>query len=346
MLSYQNMWTPFLRKLFKSLQILVFVLALGGIAYLLKKDFEAETFRQMLSSAHLSWLALATLLTGLGIVVKAIRLQAFGRMFGLPLGFGESFNIQVISISFGILTPGRAGEFSKVLLLSQGDKTRRPLALWIMLLERLGDLLTLGCFALLFSLYAFPQVLLPGPWQSMAMLGLLALVITVFLRFLLRHPRLRDLLQSTLSHRWFAPLKQLQPFPTLWIATLTLCAWILDGCFQAAILISIGIFLSPLLTVGINAVVAIAGIFSVLPIGLGTVDFSALVLYQQQGHLNPTAIVFLLGAGRVLGLGLLLLLFGGVALRHPTLLRRSRQAAVAAVDAQHALENAENGDPR
>lgn len=317
------MTSPFLRKFLKSLQVILFIGALLTIAYLLKKDFEADTLRAMFQQAQLSWLGAALVVAFLGLVLKAIRLQDLSTNFGLYPGFKESFTIQVVSISLGIITPGRSGELSKMFLLSAKAPERRASAFWVMLVERLCDLVILSGFALFF-LFSTPLVL--G-----AISLLFGLMIPAYFCFKKYFP-------SALKQRLIA-LRSLKVITLLRVSLLSALAWILDGIFQWCILASIGAFLSPVMGVGINAVVAIAGIFSILPIGLGTVDLSALVLYQHSAGLSSEEIVFLLGAGRVLGLGLLFGLFSLVFLRQPQILafKKKLEINVAEADGGEAL---------
>lgn len=306
----------FLRHGLKFAQILLLVGVLVGLFYLLKKDFQAETLQELLQQAQWTWLAAAVACAFAGLACKAWRLQVLARDFGLNHPLWACFRIQVLSISLGMLTPGRAGELSKVFLLAQKQKQGKSNALWVMIIERLGDMGVLGLLALGYLLYAFPEHRLRLLWLA----GLTALAGLVLCFFWQKSP-LRQ-------HPWLSALQHLR-WKSLWpLGLLSFGAWCLDGLFQLCILASIQLSLPLFLGIGINAVVAIAGIFSLLPIGLGTVDLSALVLYQHSANLDTTAIVFLLGAGRVLGLGLLGVLFGGIALTHPQLLTGMSAGAV------------------
>ncbi|MFN4149825.1 MAG: hypothetical protein ACK4IX_02695, partial [Candidatus Sericytochromatia bacterium] len=66
---------------------------------------------------------------------------------------------------------------------------------------------------------------------------------------------------------------------------------------------------SLILVIGINAIVSIMGILTILPLGLGTMDFSALFLYSKILSISNEKIVFLLGASRFFGLSVLLAVF-------------------------------------
>ncbi len=309
------MWKPFLRYLLKGAQFLLLLGVMAGLFYLLKQDFEAETFRHLMAQAQYLWLGAALLTALLGLLLKAWRLQVLGRDFGLSHGVRACFRIQVISISLGMVTPGRAGELSKVFLLAQGQQTDRKTALWILLIERLGDMAVLAGLSFAYLIDAFPETRL-----ALAGLGGLGALTGVALYVVWQHTPLKQ-------HPWLRALHALTPRSLMAMGGLTLFAWGLDGLFQWCILASIHQHLPLLMGIGLNAVVAIAGIFSLLPIGLGTVDLSALMLYAHSAGLEATVIVFLLGAGRVLGLGLLGVLWGGLALRNPQLIRLSVESA-------------------
>ncbi len=303
--------TNLFKRVFKGLQVLLLVAAFVLMGYLLRKDFQAEQFQTLLQQASFAWLGLALLAAFLGLLFKVQRLKEMAQVFGLPISFRQSFDIQVISISLGIITPGRAGELSKVFLMTETRPEARKKALGLMIIERLMDMLVLACLGGAF--------LLSWQWSGFVY-GLLALgSVVAFLAFFRFWPLLKSVVSAKMS------VARLNPGHGLRWLGLSALAWIFDGLFQGCILASVGFFPDVIKLVALNALVAIAGVLSLLPVGLGTVDLSALYLYSHTFQLEQSTIVYLLAAGRVLGLGLLFTLMGLVLLKHPGLYQRLKK---------------------
>lgn len=299
-----------LKKSFKWIQLALLALTLAGMLFLLGRDFNSQALQALWQQSSTGILLLAALLSASGLLLKAERLRQLTALFGLPHSFGYCFKTQVLAISFAMLTPGRAGEFSKAFLLTRKYPGQWAAATITMVIERLMDLLALGIASAVFAALVLKDSELPI--LSLSLLLLLCLLgFCIGLMLLFRFSkRLQNLIPPLLLVRWqqwrAAPLETCLRFaPSL---CLTLIAWVADGAFQWLILKAVGLSGPLLLIIGINAIVAIASVLSLLPIGLGTVDLSAHFLYTTVIALSKEEVVFLVAAGRVLGLGTLLLL--------------------------------------
>lgn len=292
----------------KILKYLVFALILGGLFWVLKDGVNSTEFQTLIVQADKSTLLGASLLVALGLGLKAWRLQYLVHPFGISLTLLHAFKIQVISISLAMLTPGRAGEFSKVYFLDQGQK-RLGLCLMLCIFERLFDFLVLVFLALLFSFYYVADIRL---FYALAGFGICLLIgFGVMLKpdwFLQRFLHLLPpKLQSTLSD--FQSHQSLLMKQTPVMVIMTLITWVLDALFHWLIFYSVGHALAWVSLIGLNAIMALASIVTILPVGLGSQDLSALFLYPQIFGLSKEVVLFELMASRVLGLGVLFLFF-------------------------------------
>ncbi len=299
-----------IKKSLKWIQLFLFALTLGGMLFLLGRDFNSQALQVLWQQSSTAVLVLAAGVSAMGLILKSERLRQLTVLFGLPHSYAYCFKTQVLTISFAVLTPGRAGEFSKAFLLTRKYPGQWAAATITMVIERLMDLLALGIASAIFAALVLKDSELPILSLSLILLACL-LCFCVGLMLLFRFSkRLQNMIPPLLIERlqlWrTAPLQTFLHFsPSL---LLTLMAWVADGLFQWLILKAVGLNGPLLLIIGINAIVAIASVLSLLPIGLGTVDLSAHFLYTTVIALSKEEVVFLVAAGRVLGLGTLLLL--------------------------------------
>ncbi len=315
-----------LRRLRLPLMLLVFV----ALAWLLAKDFSGADFQKLLAQADLALLILAGLPSLIALLFKGIRLCWLGEGLGFKLSLWEGIKYQVIAISLAMLTPGRAGEFSKVLLLARHDSRQMGAGTLAVLLERIQDLVVLGLLSLMFCVLHLHNGTL-----SLA-LGLMIVLLlglgAVLLRLASRDAsRLHHLIPLRLRGL-MGDIPNLQIHRLVLQTLLTGLIWCLEGVAQWLILQSAG-FQAPFLPVlGISALMSIASVLSLLPVGLGTVELSALVLYGGSLNVPQAGVLYLVAASRVLSLTPLFGLFGLIALTDKSLLRKVRSSAKSQVD--------------
>lgn len=309
---------------FRLLQWPVLLLTVAGLAWLLARDFSGEAFQHVLSSAQPQWLLLSMGSSLLALLVKGIRLSYLGRGLDFRLSLWQGLKYQVIAISLASLTPGRAGEFSKVFLLARHQRGRLGLATLGVILERLLDMLALGTLALIFCLTALHQRMLSLALLLLTM-GLLAVTL-VLIRLGSRNLALFERLVPERFRLILGEMPQLAWSRLLVQSLLTLVIWLFEGLAQWLILRAAGLSVPILPVLGINALVAISAILSLLPVGLGTVELSALVLYGNVLKVSQAGVLFLVAASRVLNLAPLFALFAGIVFSDRELMQELRAA--------------------
>lgn len=317
------------RSILKWAQILLMLSVLLSLSFLLWRDFSAQSFQQAwqtLAWSQLGW-ALGAFLTGL--VLKGVRLHFMAQGFRLTPSHLDCFSYQVISIALANLTPGRAGEFYKAFLLADFQPPKLALGTLITLSERLMDLiilLVLGCVLGYFLLrgqnLSSSRLLLFSLLLTLLALAVFGLLFKTALHLGKNFVPLLPAKAQTFLQAWHIhkqALIQILPLLSLW----SLLIWGLEGLFQWSIFRALGLHLPLLNVIGISALVTLASILSLLPIGLGTVDLSSLVLYGQILNVTKEQVLLQVILARVLALGGLYLMLLLVLLHSPELVKRA-----------------------
>ncbi|MGE3724588.1 MAG: flippase-like domain-containing protein [Candidatus Sericytochromatia bacterium] len=281
------------------------LLVLLGLGFLLNQSFQAQAFQSLLLQAHYPWLIAGAGLVLFELLLKALRLRILAHPFAIEHSFRNWLRIQVLGIALATVTPGRLGEVAKVFLMAEKTPDKWGLSLLLCLFERLLDFLVLCLLGFLLSLSLLPAG--PLPLLLGLLLGFLLLGFFSFLRFQqlwlkilpLLPAKIQPILQDYLHHREKL-LPQLLP-----VLLLTCLIWFLNACFQWLLLFSIGKIVSLWIVTGINAILSLAGILALLPLGLGTTDLGAFFLYRQLLSLSTESILFLMLASRAVGLSVL-----------------------------------------
>ncbi|MBC7475047.1 MAG: flippase-like domain-containing protein [Candidatus Sericytochromatia bacterium] len=288
-----------MKNLFKFLKVAFFIVAIILLFNILKNGFNSNDLKVLIAKADYSFLFLSIIVTGLGLVLKGKRLQILANQFEIKNSLIESIRIQLISITFALITPGRAGEFTKVFLLAKDKKNLLPSSTMIAIFERLIDFLMLTFMSLLLCFFSLNDpkltILLAIAFIGFAGSILALFKIELFLDKLDQHipKKIKDFLHYFIEHK----TKLLDKLMVVIVYTVVI--WCFDGFFQWTILKSVGSENPIIMIIGINAIVSIMSILTILPMGLGTVDFSALFLYDTLLHVQKEKIVFLLGSARL-----------------------------------------------
>ncbi len=238
-------------------------------------------------------------LAGLGcllvyLILKSKRWQLLLRSQEVRCSIYTAFNIYNIGSLYGLLTPGRVGDFAKVYHLSPYGSSNIA-ALWGILYDRLLDLLVLlvlNIFTLFFLRRLLPQFS-PLFWLIICLLlagAMLLISLALFKK--LAKTRLRHLPAPLLEyaarfHQKFiqpaARLRSLTPREALSIILLTILVWGLLFTVYYIFALSLDIQIGPGLFI---ALASLAMLLSSLPIslsGIGVRDLSFILLLSLVG---------------------------------------------------------------
>lgn len=297
-----------MKSLFKILKIAVFVAAIALLIVTLKNGFDSRELKSLIASANPLYLIVSILISAVIVILKGKRIQNLSKFFDINISLQEATKIQTISIIFALITPGRAGEFTKIFLLAKERKDLIPSTTLICIFERLVDVLILSFMSLALSFFALRDssiiyLVILATTGFTAMLIALFKIDAILNNFSKILPsKIYNFLESFVKNK----SKLLKGLPELSVYTFFI--WCLDALFQLMFLMSIGTFVNYPIAVGINAIVSIMSILTILPMGLGTMDISALFLYDKLLHVPKEQIVFLLAASRLFSISSLLLM--------------------------------------
>lgn len=297
-----------MKSLFKVLKATVFIAAIVLLIVMLKNGFDSRELKSLIFSANPLYLILGIVITAIVVVLKGKRIEILSKQFDIDISLLEATKIQTISIIFAMITPGRAGEFTKIFLLAKEKKELIASTTLICIFERLVDVLILCFMSLALSLFALRDnkiIYLVVLATTAFTVGLVALFnIEVFSKRIEKYlpQKINNFIDNFVENKG----KLIKKLPEISIYTTII--WSLDALFQCLVLMSVGTFVNFFITIGINSIVALMSILTILPMGLGTMDISALFLYNKLLHISKEQIVFLLASARLFGISTLLLM--------------------------------------
>lgn len=297
-----------MKNLVKILKITIFLVAIILLVVILKNGFDSKELKSLMLTANPAYIIFGMFIVSLGVILKGKRLQILARQFDIKNTLPESIKIQCITIVFALITPGRAGEFTKIFLLAKDRKDLIPATTLICIFERLLDVLILVFMSLALCFFSFKdqQMIYLLIFSSFGLLAMIIallkidIIIKKFERFLPK--KIQNIVVD------FSSNKEKLLKKTHIISAYSFVIWCLDGLFQYFLLMSVGTISILPIVIGINAIVSIMSILTILPMGLGTMDLSALFLYDKLLALPKEKIVFLLASARLFGILTLLLM--------------------------------------
>lgn len=299
------------------------VLVMLGL--MLWHDFSAQTLQDAFKQLHVLSLFWAVLAFFIGLALKAERLFYLSKLLSLPHRRLQCLQYQIVTIALAMMTPARSGEFYKAFLLADFQREKLSVGTLIMFVERFADLLVLAFMGTLMACLLMFHQGSTFSWLMLALLCLLCLLVLLpWLFGRLMHffePRLPEKIQRFLKN--VLQHKQALGAGLLPLILWTVLIWGVEGLFQWSIFKALGVSISLWAVIGISAIVSLAGVLSLLPIGLGMVDLSSLLLYAQVIHIGHEQIVLQVNLARVLGIGGLYLLFLLVLITSPKLVKKA-----------------------
>lgn len=272
-------------RILKVIITLLFIIAL--VFYL--KSIDWNLLLKYFNKAR-SIIYLTILLAFTNLTIKIYRLKIIASSGIKKITIMESAFAQSSSIFLAVLTPARVGEFSKIYFLNKKGISL-TYSIFSLFAERSLDILILviGSFFFIQNYISLTNL----GWGLLISLIVIILLIYVFLFYFggrvksfflkkkfsfLNKPIIKNVtIRSFLSEVHF-PKNKFVIVPAL-IATIL--AWIIEAAISWIVLLSLGINLNFFVAVAIICISAIASLFSILPFGLGSFDFSYAYLMMQ-----------------------------------------------------------------
>lgn len=127
-------------------KILYYALHLAGflLLYLVLRNFDWQQFGSLFRSFTVFDFLLGLSMLVLVYMLKSIRWMLINRTFGVRLGLGTTLIFFLVSGFLSVITPGRLGEFAKIIFLRRKTGTSITIASSSVVLDRVWDVLILS----------------------------------------------------------------------------------------------------------------------------------------------------------------------------------------------------------
>lgn len=138
-------------KIFKSdkLAILVKLAVSTAILLLIFRIIGVDKVYSELSNANIFYVFVSLIFVFMAILLKSLRWRNIAGFFRAPITIRESLSFTFISLAFGIITPGRVGEFIKAKYLNDKSGIGLIKSILIVTLDKIFDFAALLGFALI-----------------------------------------------------------------------------------------------------------------------------------------------------------------------------------------------------
>ena len=268
-------------KLTISAAILFFIFRIIGL----------EKVYSELANANIFYVFVSFVFVFLAIFLKSLRWKNIAGLFNAHISIRESLKYTYISLAFGMITPGRVGEFIKAKYLNDKSNVGVMKSLITVTLDKLFDVVALMGFALIgLSFFDFG---IPVP-PTIFMI-LLVLYLVILLAFFFYPEKLVMAAKFFIPEKYKSKLNFFSEFNRSHLSSLCFSAliWIFFSFSAFFILKSLGISNTPLLV--IIVAVPLMALSSLLPISLGGVgvrEAVAISLFLAIGVAVEKSLVF------------------------------------------------------
>ena len=263
---------------------------------------DLEETLKILSNTDLVYLSAALILIVPLILTKACRWQFLMRIQDINYSLRDSFLMYSTGMFIGIITPGKLGDFIKILYL-QKDGHSFGKSFVSVFIDRLFDLVSLlfiGYISLLVFISLFEEqiIILSIFFIITALIFLLLVYKKGFNKKILRRfyillvPEKYKTNIRINFNDFYRDLHLLSRYGLLLVAIATIIGWIIYFAMTYLLMLSLGIAVPVLYLI---SCVSISSVISLIPIsisGIGTRDAIFIVLFSHIGLSKESAIAF------------------------------------------------------
>ena len=170
-------------KIFKSdnLAIIVKLAVSAAILLFIFRIIGVDKVYSELSNTNIFYVFVSFIFVYMAILLKSLRWRNIAGFFRAPISVKESLSYTFISLAFGIITPGRVGEFIKAKYLNDKSGIGLIKSLLTVTLDKIFDVAALLGFALIgLSFFDFGIPVSPAIFVILFILYLLFLSVCFF----------------------------------------------------------------------------------------------------------------------------------------------------------------------
>ena len=288
----------------KFSDILKLFLGIAVIALILYK-VGFEKIISTFSTMNLTYLPICIALFVLGLYMGAFNVKLLLDALGAKLRMKEIWRAYVLSWAFGMVVPGKIGEFSFIYLVK--DKVKIGEATAVAVIDKLTTALSL-CFLSFIGFFIF------FPLQTAIYLTLGVSVLAVIGLVVLMTQFGRMILRKILGKRqqMFAGFSKTMKFivfeekkAVILNIIITFAKWAVTSFLTSLVFLSFGVHVNPLVILSVSATAMLLSLVPITMSGLGIKEGAAIYLYGLAGVSGVVAVS--------VQLILLLLNYGGAA---------------------------------
>ena len=261
-------------KFFKSNAfklILKSVVSLVLLYFVIKFIGMNKVYNEMMS-ANIFYVLAAIFFVIFQIFFKVVRWKAIINVFNKNISFKSSLIYTLISFAFGIVTPGRLGEFIKAKYLVEGIKLGPLKSLVTVVIDKIFDGISL-VLAGLFGLYFFQGKFAIARYAIYAFPFYMIILILTYIYF----SKILDIIYYILPKRYKINFKKFSINRKFYIKALlfSICLWIISTIQAFFIIKAVGVTsLSFFMVMGTITLMAIS---SMIPVSIGGVGVREVV---------------------------------------------------------------------
>jgi glycosyltransferase 2 family protein len=247
----------FILKLIVSIALLFFIFRFIGV----------ENALVELKNVDMPFIFLALIFVVFEVFFKSVRWNTVVKVFNKGLGVVSAINYTLISRAFGIVTPGRIGEFIKAKYLKDKTNISYLSSVMTVVIDKLFDIIVLVLFGLI-GLSLFWEIFVEFNYFIFAFVVYALVLILVFVFF--------DKVIKLLPKKFKNNLKGLKIDRIFYFKSmfLSMVIWLILGIEAFLILKALGVSVSFFLII---IVVPLMALSSLLPISIGGIGVREVV---------------------------------------------------------------------
>ncbi len=266
-------------KLSTIIKILLGIIVLGLLFFKVGIDEITSTF----STINPLYLPAIIILFVTGLIMGAYNLKIFSDAIGIKIKFKEMLNYSLSSWAFGLIIPGKVGEFSFVYLAKKHMTIGQGMA--ISVLDKITTVISL-CVLAFFGFFIFfdlqKAIYITGLTTAAVIIGLAFLLSSlgrkIIKRILGKYGEMFSGFSKTLTFLIFQRKKELSVN-----FAITFLKWGITAILTYMTFLSFGQTLNPLIILTISATVMLLSLIPITMSGLGIKEGAAVFLYGLIG---------------------------------------------------------------
>lgn len=269
------------------------VLSFAAAVILMYFVLQKAGFRNIpgyLSAMDFKWIALATGLYTVDMIIKAYRWKLLLKSNNIEATVQDSFMAYNLGNSLNIIIPAKMGDIARSYYLKKKFGYGYSMTLPSTFLDRLFDVLGVYVVILLCSIYILARTELT-PWMyNIFLLGIAMLVAAFFAMELLlrkreyaegiRNEKLRGFVLS-LAEAFEGSFKNRGRF--LLLLACSAAIWLSEGLFTCLIFISMGQLLNPIILIFTTMIAILTKVFPITPGGIGIFEGTMVLVLSMFG---------------------------------------------------------------